>query len=126
MPSFEYKVIPAPKRAEKIKGVRSAEERFAHTLMALINELANDGWEYQRSETLPVETRSGLTSKTLVDQTVLIFRRSLEIESTAEPLVLGTPVEQQSAHHAPSLPGADSTAPANAPRVNAPKTETAD
>lgn len=72
---FEYKVVPAPERGKKARGARSAPDRFASTLEALMNELAQDGWEYHRAETLPSEERAGLTGRTTVYRNLLIFRR---------------------------------------------------
>ncbi|MFT3689490.1 DUF4177 domain-containing protein [Paenirhodobacter sp.] len=77
MQSYEYKVVPAPVRGEKERGLKTGAERFAHTLSQLMNELAQDGWEYWRAETLPAEERSGLTSKTTVFHNLLVFRRVL-------------------------------------------------
>ena len=73
--SFEYKVVPAPVRGLKAKGVKTPEDRFAHALETEMNTLAADGWEYLRADTLPCEQRDGLMSKTTVFQNVLIFRR---------------------------------------------------
>ncbi len=81
MPLYEYKVIPAPKKGERARGVRSAEARFARTLQAVMNELADEGWEYQRSDTLPCEQRKGMIGRTTVEQTMLIFRRAVEVEA---------------------------------------------
>ena len=78
MTQFEYKVVPAHKRGEKVKGVKAGEARFAHTLETLMNDMGAQGWEYQRADTLPSEERSGLTSRTTVFQNVLVFRRALQ------------------------------------------------
>ncbi len=72
---YEYKVIAAPTRGVKAKGVRSAEGRFSNALEKTMNEMAADGWEYQRAETLPSVERSGLTSTTTTWRNVLVFRR---------------------------------------------------
>lgn len=80
MPQYEYKVVPAPVKAEKAKGLKGTQAKFAHTLMALMNELGRDGWEYQRADALPCEERSGLTGKTTTFQNMLIFRRALAVE----------------------------------------------
>ncbi len=78
MQQYEYKVVPAPRRGEKARGVKRTEDRFARTLAEAINELAADGWEYQRAETLPCEERTGLTGRvTNGFQSVLVFRRRL-------------------------------------------------
>ncbi len=77
MQSYEYKVVPAPLRGDKERGLKTGAERFAHALAQLMNELAQEGWEYWRAETLPAEERAGLTSKTTVYHNLLVFRRAL-------------------------------------------------
>lgn len=73
----EYKVVPAPMKGMKAKGVKGTPARFAHALEVLMNEMAQDGWEYQRTDTLPVEERQGLTGKTTTFQNMLVFRRTI-------------------------------------------------
>lgn len=75
MPRYEYKVVPAPSKGTKAKGVRGAEARFSNALQELMNGLAGDGWEYQRAETLPSVERAGLTGSTTEWRNVLVFRR---------------------------------------------------
>lgn len=77
MQAYEYTVLPAPNRGEKIRNARSGAERFAHALATEINRMAQAGWEYVRAETLPCEERSGLTSRTTVYHNLLVFRRPL-------------------------------------------------
>jgi hypothetical protein len=76
MQKYEYKVVPAPNRGEKAPGVKTAPDRFAHALTSVMNTMACDGWEYLRADTLPSEERSGLTKRTTVYHSVLVFRRS--------------------------------------------------
>ena len=80
---FEYKVVPAPRKGEKLPGVRTAPDRFALTLSSLMNALGREGWEYLRAETLPCEERVGLTGRTTVFQNMLIFRRQMVPAQTA-------------------------------------------
>ena len=75
MTLYEYKVIPAPVRGEKVRGAKTSADRFAVALSGVMNSLARDGWEYLRAETLPCEERVGFTGKTTVFQNMLIFRR---------------------------------------------------
>lgn len=83
MTKFEYKVLPAPARGVKVKGVKTTEDRFAHALMSVMNDLGEDGWEYVRADTLPCEERTGLTGKTTRFQNMLIFRREMvDVEET--------------------------------------------
>ncbi len=113
---YEYKVIPAPKRAEKVRGAKQTEDRFAHALAGLMNKMGREGWEYLRAETLPCEERTGLRGRTTTFQNMLIFRRMTEaeaevsgqVETTApapsaagaataqpEPVILRDPVRAQ-------------------------------
>ena len=79
MPRYEYRVVPAPKQGTKAKGVRSYEDRFAHALQSLMNELGAQGWDYVRADTLPAEERQGLTGRVTVYQNMLVFRRVVEV-----------------------------------------------
>ena len=72
---YEFKVIPAPTRGKRAKGIKKAEDRFALALEAAINELATEGWEFLRTETLPSEEKSGLTSTITNFRSVMVFRR---------------------------------------------------
>lgn len=83
--SYEYKVVPAPTRGLKAKGVKTAEDRFAHALETEMNTLAADGWEYLRTDTLPAEQREGLMSKTTVYQNMLVFRRAKKPAQESAP-----------------------------------------
>jgi len=84
MPFYEYKVVPAPEKAPRVKGLKGTP-RFAHALQEVMNDHAQDGWEYQRAETLPDEERKGLMGgRETVMRTVLVFRRELFFEDHAE------------------------------------------
>lgn len=77
MQRFEFKVIPAPKRGEKARGVKSTEDRFALALTSLMNQLGAEGWDYVRADALPCEERAGFTGTKTTFQNVLVFRRVL-------------------------------------------------
>ncbi len=81
MTGFEYKVVPAPMRALKGKGIKGTPARFAYAVETVMNEMGAQGWEYQRADTLPVEERQGLTGKTTTFQHLLVFRRPVELAS---------------------------------------------
>lgn len=111
---YEYKVVPAPRKGEKARGVKGIEGRFAHALMRVMNEMGAEGWEYQRADTLPCDSRSGLTGKSTSFQNMLVFRRQLEAEIEQpeevvdqDPLAAEPPapprVEEIAATHAPAL-----------------------
>ncbi|GAA6207240.1 hypothetical protein NBRC116601_05330 [Cognatishimia sp. WU-CL00825] len=83
MTNFEYKVVPAPAKGQKARGIRKPEDKFANSIQEVMNKMAQDGWEFLRSETLPSEERSGLTSTTTHYRSILVFRRVLA--ETAAP-----------------------------------------
>lgn len=90
MSQYEYRVVPAPSRGEKARGVKTTAERYALALSNLMNRLGAEGWEYQRADSLPVEERVGLTGSRTSFQHMLVFRRPLA-EGAAAPLILSTP-----------------------------------
>lgn len=96
MQHFEYTVIPAPSRGEKVRGARTGAERFSYALLTEMNRMAANGWEYVRAETLPCEERSGLTSRTTVFHNVLVFRRAVPVAQAQHPIV--------ATHEQPSRP----------------------
>ena len=75
MVEYEYKVVPAPSRGKRARGVKGPDGRFAHALQIVMNDLAAEGWEYLRSDTLPNDERTGLTSIQTTFRSILVFRR---------------------------------------------------
>lgn len=116
MQRFEFKVIPAPKRGEKARGVKTTEERFALALTSLMNQLGAEGWDYVRADTLPCDERVGLTGSKTTFQNLLVFRRVIEPLSVVAPgttrLLLQEPVPAT-----PRLGPAEAPTPGNAPDV---------
>ena len=129
---YEYKVVPAPRKGRKAKGLKTPGERFANALAATINLHAADGWDYVRTDTLPSEERKGLTGKTTVFQNMLIFRRQVSTAeaslrpvdppatSPAPPLGPPVAVETEAAPPAARVLGPAETAPAPASNSSAP------
>lgn len=120
--NYEYKVVPAPHRGERAKGVKGTEARFALSLGNTINAQAAEGWEYVRAETLPCEERSGLTGKTTTFMNMLVFRRAVEVAAPVE-VAVETPVvvsEDAEPVEEPVMNGsADSETPADTDRASA-------
>jgi len=116
MPSYEYRVVPAPTKGKKAKGTKTPEGRFALSVEASLNEMGALGWEYLRAELLPSEERSGLTGSTTNWRNVLVFRRPLERDAVDfHPPLQETPGAVASAVvAAPSVIAAD---PAETPRL---------
>ncbi|GLS88030.1 hypothetical protein GCM10010873_30040 [Cypionkella aquatica] len=111
MQRYEFKVIPAPRKGEKSRGLKTVEDRFALALTSVMNELGRDGWDYVRADTLPVDERAGFTGGTKTTfQNMLVFRRVIEAEANiaAQPLAVA---------QAPALPR---LGPAEVPTGTAP------
>jgi len=88
MQTYEYKVIPAPNRSKRVKGVKGTAGRFAAVLTQAMNDLAAEGWEYLRSDSLPLEEKQGLLKGRIETyQTMLVFRRVAN--TTAETPMAG-------------------------------------
>ncbi len=114
MNTFEYKILLAPKKGVKAKGIKGVEAQFANALMSVMNELGAQGWEYQRCDTLPLEQRSGLRGRSTTFENMLVFRREIiatpsqQVETTEVgevvkqiPAITGAPVASET--HAPLL-----------------------
>jgi hypothetical protein len=83
--NFEYKCVGAPERPKRLRGA-SRSERVALAMQEIIDAEAVDGWEYLRTDLVPVEERAGLFSRTQeVHRAVLIFRREPSVARAARP-----------------------------------------
>jgi hypothetical protein len=103
MQLYEYLALPAPVRGQKIKGLKTPAERYAHELTTILNDLSSEGWEYCRSECLPSEERKGLTGTMIVQNHLLIFRRP-KAEELAEHIVQDAPPRAVSESHRDPAP----------------------
>ena len=97
MVAFEYKVVPAPTKGQKARGVKGPQARFANAIELQINALASEGWEYLRSDILPSEERQGLTSTHTVYRSILVFRRAIDGMAEAEDALIANAVETDDA-----------------------------
>jgi hypothetical protein len=117
MQRFEYKVIPAPKRGEKARGVKTTEDRFAHALTTLMNQLGAEGWDYVRADALPCEERVGLTGTKTTFQNVLVFRRAIGSATEEDRPVIRLLLSDPLSTATPRLGPAETPMPATAPSV---------
>jgi hypothetical protein len=125
MQRFEFKVIPAPKRGEKARGVKSTEDRFALALTHLMNDLGADGWDYVRADALPCEERVGFTGTKTTFQNVLVFRRVISAGALAPDAGPSRLILQDPVPAAPRLGPADAPFASKAPAVGPVKPELA-
>jgi|GEM_PF-3473860 len=85
MTKYEYRAIPCPEKALRQRDLPKDADPFCETLTAAINDLAGEGWDYIRAETIEVRTRRFLKSRK-EERTFLVFRRE------AKPLVEPRPI----------------------------------
>lgn len=118
MQAFEYTVIPAPRKGQKVKGAKTVAERFGVALSQVMNDMARDGWEYLRADSLPCEERVGLTGTATHFHHMLVFRRALArpvAALPAEPAPLAAEAAAQVAPVLPALPSPAAPAEARPP-----------
>lgn len=105
MTQYEYRVLPAPAKGPKVPGIKKPEERFSHGLQQVMNDMAADGWEYQRADILPSEERRGLRAARTVYRSVLIFRRPLAAQVAASATPDPAPAPAPAAGDGRDIPG---------------------
>jgi len=50
MTEYEYKVLPAPEKPLRYKGIARGDDAFAVTLSEILNDQGKEGWVYLRTE----------------------------------------------------------------------------
>jgi len=74
--AYEYKCVGGPERVRRTRGT-TRTERVAHAMQELIEIEAARGWEYLRTDLIPVEEKpSFLAQSREVHRAVLVFRRT--------------------------------------------------
>ncbi len=102
--SLEYKCIAAPEEAKRRGCKRS--ERLALNMQDIINDQAAEGWQYLRTDTVPIRERRGFFGGTdTISRSVMVFCRALASNSDQVEL---------------SAPGGESARPSLAPSVSEP------
>jgi hypothetical protein len=79
-------------------GVKGAEGRFANALEILFNEMAAEGWTYERAETLPSISRQGMFRRSVETYSnILVFSRPTSEIIEIEPKIEETPLPEEPA-----------------------------
>lgn len=111
---YEYKAIGAPEKGKRKRGARSASDKVAAAFEEILGKEAVDGWEYLRTDLLPVNERAGMFSRAQeMHRAVMVFRRALEQEpelrlapaaaTTPAPAPLAAPTPIRSVRETPPL-----------------------
>ncbi len=95
MTDLTYTTIPAPDRAQWAVPLMGKNPDLSDEMTAVLNDMANKGWRFLRSETLPFVARRGLLRRRVeARQAILIFYKktsSLADEDIPAPMA-GTPM----------------------------------
>jgi hypothetical protein len=85
MTATEYKCVPVPRRPKKARGHKTPCDAMAAAMETIMNDEAAQGWEYLRSDLVPMEHRAGLFGAVQEShQAVMVFRR-VRSSATDEP-----------------------------------------
>lgn len=119
MPKYEYKVVPAPDKGLKARGIKTPEDRFANALQDIMNQMGAAAWEYLRAETLPSKERTGFTGTTIYYRNMLVFRRALAVQADEfEPTLPGVARDMRAEGTSPPVAAAPSVeVPSDAPEI---------
>lgn len=83
---YEYKTVGAPERVRRRIGRRSRSDRLAAAMGEILNAEAQAGWEYQRTDLIPVEEPRGFWGGVQVAQrAVMVFRRPVPVSASVAP-----------------------------------------
>ncbi|MGF1660388.1 MAG: hypothetical protein ACFCUS_13255 [Rubrimonas sp.] len=94
--AFVYKVVPAPRRAKKMRGAKTPAEALAMAFEAVMAEQAQAGWEYLRCDLAPMEVKSGLFGRaTETHQALMVFRRPAQGQVAGQGAAPGARVEPE-------------------------------
>jgi hypothetical protein len=122
--AFEYKTVGAPEKGKRQRGARSQSDRCAVAFDEVLQDEAVDGWEYLRTDLLPVTERAGwFGRKHEVHRAVMVFRRSLDPIPNALTTPSGTATSAPAddaftLRRAPSAKPAPDRKPAPEPEVS--------
>ncbi|MEM7213125.1 MAG: hypothetical protein AAF479_14755 [Pseudomonadota bacterium] len=85
---YDYKCVAAPEKARRRRGARTRTDRVALAMEDILKAEATGGWEYQRTDLIPVEEKSGWFGRAHeVHRAVLVFRKP---KKSARPHVIET------------------------------------
>ena len=91
---YDYKCVAAPEKARRRRGAKTRTDRVALAMEEILKAEAGGGWEYQRTDLIPVEEKSGWFGRTHdVHRAVLVFRRP-KGASRPQPISTAAPEAQ--------------------------------
>ena len=76
--TYEYKTVGAPEKGKRKRGLRSQSDRVAAAFDEILQDEVVGGWEYLRTDLLPVIESAGWFKRGHeVHRAVMVFRRPL-------------------------------------------------
>jgi hypothetical protein len=87
MNSQDYKCVPVPRRPKRTRGHKTPADAMAQAMQEILNAEAAQGWEYLRTDLVPMEHRAGLLLSSVQEshQAIMVFRRAAAPARAAEP-----------------------------------------
>lgn len=102
-PRYEYRVVPAPRKAPRSFGLKGLDARHAAAIETVINDLAAEGWEYFRADAMPRPGGDGFLGRGNGLTSLLVFRRAVGEAAVAAPEPPGEAEPQTATARAPGL-----------------------
>ena len=109
--AFEYKVVGAPEKPRRRRGARTPSARVAVAFEEVLGAEAVEGWEYLRTDLVPVEEGGFFSRRKEVHRAVMVFRRALRREARPEPMP-GAPARRREEDELVLMPERRSRRPA--------------
>ena len=120
--TYEYKIVGAPEKGKRKRGMRRRSDRVAAAFADIIKSEAVDGWEYLRTDLLPIIEGAGWFRRGReVNRAVMVFRRMRDrakAESTAIQRRAPSVVPPATPPEAPAAPPIPERAPRAEPEVS--------
>lgn len=82
--AIEYKTVGAPHRGRRKRGAKTRSDKVAAAMSEVLDREAVDGWQYLRTDLIPIEERRGWFGRTQeVHRAVMVFERDTEAGKAA-------------------------------------------
>ncbi|MEM8842220.1 MAG: hypothetical protein AAGD47_10640 [Pseudomonadota bacterium] len=92
--ALEYKTVGAPLRGRRKRGAKTRSDKVAAAMQEVLEREAVDGWQYLRTDLIPIEERRGWFGRAQeVHRAVMVFFRDVSVppaaQSAAHPAAAG-------------------------------------
>jgi len=86
---WRYRCVAAPRKARRSRAHKTCEDALLGAIEAVLAEQAAEGWEYLRTDLVPMEAKKGMLSATVETHLgVMVFRRAATGDESPGPAAL--------------------------------------